>query len=250
MSGPNPNGFSMVAKTWSGPGRMRTRKTSINSKAIAPNRTKRSHAGVCPRPVGKMNPSAMTRPPSITKRLVSQPARPAIVAPAGPSATAEECHAARQPRQRIAGADQHHHPPDRVLGSADDEQRPDRGKSEAEELEAHERQNTEPERVGDERDGINDAERDRADGADQRGHEPADRVRPCQRPHQRSHRPMRDGWRSLTPTVLCRSFESASAGRRRIAHPHGEGACCRAPRRSGSDRSVDRPCAGLGSGRA
>ena len=50
--------------------------------------------GVCPRPVGKMNPSPKTRPPIVVNSTVNQAASAAVTAPAGPSATAEPVIAA------------------------------------------------------------------------------------------------------------------------------------------------------------
>ncbi len=77
----------------------------------APILTNRSHAAVCPRPVGKMNPSANTRLPTMMKRLVSQPATPAVVAPAGPSATAEKVMAPVSPPSALqAPMSTIHHP--------------------------------------------------------------------------------------------------------------------------------------------
>ena len=84
-----------VGKRWSGPGRIRN----------SDNEDERKHdrqepheldpiAGVWPRPVGKMNPSPKTRPPIVVNRTVSQPVTPAVAAPAGPSATAENVTAA------------------------------------------------------------------------------------------------------------------------------------------------------------
>ena len=189
---------------------MRTRKTSITSKAIAPNRTKRSHAGVCPRPVGKMNPSAMTRPPSITKRLVSQPARPAIVAPAGPSATAEDVTLPVSPASALPAPISTITHPTAFSGRRMTSSAPTEANVTPRNSKPTSARSVNPSASGIERDGIDDAERDRADRADQCGYEPADGVWPCQRPHQRSHRPMREG-AIASPTVLCRS--SRTVGR-------------------------------------
>ncbi len=116
----------------------------------------------------------------VVTNTVNQPARPAVAAPAGPSADGRSGDRGAQAPERVAVADQHHAPADRVPRAADDEQRPDDGERHAEELHPDECRRPEPEHAGQERRRIDDAEDERSRGRGQRDHRSDDRERPSE----------------------------------------------------------------------
>ena len=166
-SGPNPNGLSIVEKRWSGPGRIRKTKTDVMGNQIAASRM-RPVPGWAVAPTGREDEPQREDQATDGGDEHREPAGKGGRRGSGRSVGRRRGgdRGAKTP-ERVAVADQHHHPPDRIPRAADDEQRPDDGERHAEKLHADERRRPEPERAGQERRRIDDAE---------------DRTRPRPRP--------------------------------------------------------------------
>ena len=186
----------------------------------------------------------MTRPPSITKRLVSQPARPAIVVPAGPSATAEDVTLPVNPANALPAPISTITQPTAFSGRRMTSSAPTEAKATP--------RNSKPTSAR----SLNPS----ASGTNGTGSTTRSVIAPTAPTSAAASPPMANGRASLrisgatgrcgmerspAPTVPCRS----STTRRqvgRIAHAARRTRSPCARRRSGRDRSVDRPCAGLG----
>ncbi len=193
-SNPTPNGLSTVGKTWRGPGRIRKTVRNINGVRATATFSARSHAGVWPRPVGNTNPRAKTAPPRLVNRTVNHPAI-RHVEPADRRhrrmGSKREGHSRPEHADRVPVADDHHQPADDVARPADPEDRAHRSERDPEDTEPNDRSLPESERAWKLRDGVDDAQRDGADGTCDRSHPAEDRKRTGEPANHRA--PLRPG---------------------------------------------------------